>query len=338
VINIFVQKNEARVVSYERLTSGTANTFSVQFTFSSDWDCLHKTAVFTNGITTIDVLENMWRSDNICHIPHEILAEPNRLVRVGVRGTLLNELQLSTPMCSIGNVLRGADAFGDKTTDPTLPVWEQLREDFCANFGCTTSLEKRKAPGSGATSLRVYLGNIASLPANAELHLYRCVRNRHRRTYWQHPTNYNYTKEDGNPKWGYGLIANKNVAHTGEQTYPEVPYWMPNAGYMNTEMQITSADRTNGYIDLDLSTYLLPLLKPVSEDQSWTECGFVGLQGAGTNNSLLLRFRICKNGIPIDEPGDVLRLGVRGNYTPSEEQPFLIEGKINCKALYTSIK
>ena len=49
MINIFVQKNEPRVINTEPLISGTANVAHIKFSLSDHWDGLLKTAVFTNG-------------------------------------------------------------------------------------------------------------------------------------------------------------------------------------------------------------------------------------------------------------------------------------------------
>lgn len=334
MINVIVQRSDIRVVNTEQLISGTANAFYMQFSFSEEWKALNKTVVLTNGVQTIDVLEHMWQSDNICAIPCEVLKIPNKLVRVGFRGTLGNDQQLATPMAGVGTVCQGTDPTGDLSTDPTLPVWEQLREDLNTRSRiCSTMLEKLGSEDD-TTVLRVHLVNPDVIPSGAALHLYRCVRNRGRRSYWQHPVTWN---GDGQYKWGYGLIAGKVYAYSGDSIYPEVPEWMPTDGFLNTERTIMPADRKRKYIDLNLSTFLLPLLKPVGVALNWESCGLVGLQGNGESNPLLLRFRICKNGVPIDVAGDTFRIGLKNQFRSRDNQPYLINGKLNGQALYCSI-
>ena len=338
MFKVYVQHNDIRVVSAEQLISGTANAFYLQFSFSEEWKAVNKTAVFTNGIQTIDVLDHMWQDDNICTIPHEVLKAPNTLVRIGVRGTLDSDLQLSTPMVGIGAVCQGTDPTGDLSTDPALPVWEQLREDLnTRSRTCSTLLEKLRSEDGHSTILRVHLVNPDMIPSGAELHLFRCVRNRGRRSYWQHPVTWNGNAGGRQYKWGYGLIAGKAHAYTGDSLYPEVPEWMPTDGFLNTERTIKVFDRRRKYIDFNLSTFLLPLLKPVGADLNWEECGFVSLQGDGQKNPLLLRFRICKDGVPIDIAGSVFRIGLKNQFKPSYTQHYRTDGGLNCRALYCSI-
>lgn len=338
MINIIVKHNDIKVVNAEQLISGTSNAFFVQFSFSEEWEAVNKTAVFSNGIQTIDVLENMWQSDNSCAIPHEVLKVPNKLVRIGFRGTSDSSLQLATPMVGIGTVCQGTDPTGDLSTDPALPVWEQLRKDLSTRSRvCTTMLEKLRSGEDNSTILRIHLVNPEVIPDGAKLHVYRCVRNRGRRSYWQHPVTWNGNASGRQYKWGYGLIAGKPYAYTSDSIYPEVPEWMPNDGFLTTEKTITTFARKNRHIDLNLSTFLLPLLKPVGRDLNWGTCGLVGLQGNGQNNPLLLRFRICKNGVPIDVAGDVFRIGLKNQFESSDTQHYLVNGKLNCRALYCSI-
>lgn len=338
MMNAVVQHSDIRIVRAEQLISGTANAFFIQFSFSEEWKAVSKTAVFTNGVQTIDVLEHMWKDDNVCAIPHEVLKIPNKLVRVGFRGTSNSNLQLATPMVGIGTVCQGVDPAGDFSTDPTLPVWEQLRADLnTRSRNCSTMLEKLRAEDGISTILRVHLVNPDVIPSGAELHLYRCVRNCGRQSHWQHPVTWNGSTGGRQYKWGYGLIAGKAYAYTGDSIYPEVPQWMPTDGFLNTERTIMAGDCRRKHIDFNLSTFLLPLLKPVGKALDWEYCGFVGLQGEGQKNPLLLRFRICKNGVPIDVAGDVFRIGLKNQFNPSDTQRYLIDGKLNCSTLYCSI-
>lgn len=111
----------------ELLTAGMAKAVRVEFAFSSDWGGLTKTAVFSNGRATVDVLAAKWDGDTVMVAP-EVLAVPGRYVRVGVYGTNASGVVLPTVWVTLGKVQPAAEPSGDPSTDPTLPVWAQLRE------------------------------------------------------------------------------------------------------------------------------------------------------------------------------------------------------------------
>lgn len=113
----------------ELLTAGMAKAVTVEFVFSDDWDGLTKTAVFSNGKTTVDVLAANWDGDTV-PVPHEVLAVPGRHARVGVYGTDESGVVLPTVWVSLGKVQPGADPSGDASADPSLPVWAQLQKQI----------------------------------------------------------------------------------------------------------------------------------------------------------------------------------------------------------------
>lgn len=113
----------------ELLTAGMAKAVTVQFVFSPDWDGLTKTAVFSNGKATVDVLAANWDGDTV-PVPHEVLAVPGRHARVGVYGADESGGVLPTVWVSLGKVQPGADPSGDASADPSLPVWAQLQKQI----------------------------------------------------------------------------------------------------------------------------------------------------------------------------------------------------------------
>lgn len=113
----------------ELLTAGMAKAVTVEFVFSDEWDGLTKTAVFSNGKTTVDVLAANWDGDTV-PVPHEVLAVPGRHARVGVYGADESGVVLPTVWVSLGKVQPGADPSGDETADPSLPVWAQLQKQI----------------------------------------------------------------------------------------------------------------------------------------------------------------------------------------------------------------
>ena len=111
------------------LTAGMAKAETVEFQFSVDWGGLSKTAVFTDGMKTVDVLPSGWDGDTV-PIPHEILTTAGRTARVGVYGTNASGVVLPTVWVSLGKVQSAVEPSGDPSTDPTLPVWAQLQEQI----------------------------------------------------------------------------------------------------------------------------------------------------------------------------------------------------------------
>ena len=130
MIQIHITKASAHLCSPpEVLTAGMAKAVSVRFAFSEDWDGLTKTAVFTNGRTTVDVLAAKWDGDTVTVAP-EVLAVAGRYARVGVYGTNASGVVLPTVWVSLGKVQPAAEPSGDASTDPTLPVWAQLQQQI----------------------------------------------------------------------------------------------------------------------------------------------------------------------------------------------------------------
>ena len=113
----------------ELLTAGMAKAVTVEFVFSDEWDGLTKTAVFSTGKTTVDVLEANWDGDTV-PVPHEVLAVPGRHARVGVYGADESGVVLPTVWVSLGKVQPGADPSGDASADPSLPIWAQLQKQI----------------------------------------------------------------------------------------------------------------------------------------------------------------------------------------------------------------
>lgn len=122
MIKVIYNKTCGRCVQSEPLTSGMVGQ-PIELEYSPDFEGLALTAVFSNGKTTVDVLN----PGNQCVIPHEVLDTVGTLVKVGIYATKGNELVIPTVYATIGIVLKGADPSGDVSADPTLPVWAQIQ-------------------------------------------------------------------------------------------------------------------------------------------------------------------------------------------------------------------
>jgi hypothetical protein len=113
------------------LTAGMSRAETMRFVFSDDWDGLDKTAVFTDGVKTVDILPAGWEEDTV-PIPPEVLTTAGRTVRVGVYGTNASGVVLPTVWVSLGKVQPAVEPSGDPSADPTLPVWAQLQKQIGA--------------------------------------------------------------------------------------------------------------------------------------------------------------------------------------------------------------
>ena len=130
MIQIHITKACAHLCSPpELLTAGMAKAVTVEFVFSDDWSGLTKTAVFSAGRTTVDVLESAWDGNKVV-VPHEILADAGPITRVGVYGANADGLILPTVWVTLGKVMPAAEPSGDPGADPTLPIWAQLQNQI----------------------------------------------------------------------------------------------------------------------------------------------------------------------------------------------------------------
>lgn len=160
MIKILCNKAHAGLCSYlPVLTAGMAKAEKIQFVFSRDWNGLCKTAVFTDGLTTIDVLEASW-AENVVTIPAEVMTTAGRVVRVGIYGTTADGMALPTIWANLGKVQPGADPSGDEATEPTLPIWSQLLTQIgdlsdlttLAKSNLVAAINEAARTGSGGTA------------------------------------------------------------------------------------------------------------------------------------------------------------------------------------------
>ena len=117
---------DGQMTETETLTSGMIGK-TVKLEFSEDWQGLTKTAVFTAGGITRDVVG----VEDVAIIPAEVLAYPAKQLCVGVYGTSA-EAGIAIPTIrAVGPVIQpGANPFGDEGVDPGIPVWAQLQEEL----------------------------------------------------------------------------------------------------------------------------------------------------------------------------------------------------------------
>lgn len=112
-----------RMTQPEVLTTGMVGK-QVKLEFSSDWDDLIKTVVFSDG----EVIRDAVCADGLAVIPAEVLTVPLRQFTLGVYGVSVDgELVIPTIRALGPKILPGVDPSGDEGTDPSLPIWAQIR-------------------------------------------------------------------------------------------------------------------------------------------------------------------------------------------------------------------
>ena len=125
--NIEIRVDGAAIGSVRKeglLTTGMVGA-TVTFSFDASWAGLTKTAVFWGSGATKDVA----RAGTVVRIPPEALQREGQLL-VGVVGIDTDgDIAIPTVWAGPYTVKRGANASGDPSTDPSLPVWAQIQAE-----------------------------------------------------------------------------------------------------------------------------------------------------------------------------------------------------------------
>ena len=128
-ICIAVTGNIARVTRHPgKITSGTVG-LPVEFSFDKQWEGLRKIAVFQAGFTIRAVDE----PDTGTVVPWEVLTDPGAWLYIGVYGISTDgTVVIPTIWVSVGAIEQGVKPDGDPSTEPTLPIWQKMANDFYA--------------------------------------------------------------------------------------------------------------------------------------------------------------------------------------------------------------
>lgn len=126
IAKIQVSGVTAQTVSCKDIPAGIIGA-TVTFDYTDAmWDGLIKTVVF-RGCCTKDVLN----AGASVTIPAEVVAKSGVRIHVGVYGVdTEGNVAIPTLWANLGVVSNAADPSGDTTTDPALPVWAQLEQEF----------------------------------------------------------------------------------------------------------------------------------------------------------------------------------------------------------------
>jgi hypothetical protein len=126
LLNIDVYSSRAVIRSQEPLTVGMVGA-KAQFRFSDPWKALTKTVVFRQGDITKDIVG----VTSVAVIPWEVLKEPGLPVQIGIYGSKENgKVVIPTVWVETDPVFEGVDPMADTSTNPTLPVYQQLQEQI----------------------------------------------------------------------------------------------------------------------------------------------------------------------------------------------------------------
>lgn len=127
-IKVNVMRTTATVTVDGNLTSGMVGV-PCTFEYDTSWNGLNKTAVFTAGCVSKDVVN----AEGTVEVPAECLEYSGARLQVGVYG--LDDdgtIVIPTIMADTKRILPGADPSGDESTRPELPVWAQLQAEVNA--------------------------------------------------------------------------------------------------------------------------------------------------------------------------------------------------------------
>lgn len=170
------------------------------------------------------------------------------------------------------------------------------------------------------------------------VHLYTSSRRRgSRQDPWRHPSNENTGK-------GYTGKGYANLVYSYRELegpiYPPVPDWMPRGGILQTEWELTAEAETQE-LEIDLCTWLLPMLKPERGGNFDGVCRLIGI-AKSVSAPLLFKFCVVKDGM-VGRCVDILRVGQTSSLKDNvvNTLDFTDVGTnhfIHAKQLYTSIK
>ena len=125
-IKIEVTGNIARVIGRPaRITSGTVG-LPVEFTFDNEWEGLTKSFMFRAGQTFKTVVN----PESEITVPWEVLVHPCVRLSIGIYGVNENgSVVIPTIWANVCVIQHGASPYGDPSANPTLPVWQKLKDD-----------------------------------------------------------------------------------------------------------------------------------------------------------------------------------------------------------------
>lgn len=233
-----------------------------------------------------------------------------------------------------------------ETSEAKLSILEQSEMSTVS-----TRLEKYRK--DGITHIKINFlnsGFLADLIRNGHdvsVHFLFCSRREGRGQHWWHPTNYDVEPSGDMPfRLGYGQLAGKaKDPYYPDILFPDVPIWMPNDGWMETEIPVTLYDANLGFMLINPTTYFLPLIKPtvVKQNGDWkSDICFISTQVPNERRKempVLCTWTIAIDGNEIGRPLDVLHIGCTRHRYPYHRTTVITNAPVpRIDNLYTSIQ
>ncbi len=270
-ICIAVTGNIAKVTERPaKITSGTVG-LPVEFTFDSQWEGLRKIAVFQAGSTARVINEP--KAESV--VPWEVLTEAGVWLCIGVYGINGDgTVVIPTVWASIGAIEQGVSPEGDPSTDPTLPIWQEIMNE----------INKRPVDENGGTEnihCTATPETLASVIANAKP---------------------NTTIELMGGEYGPIILK-------GHKSYPENLTIKGGNGAAVAGVQISSGLSQAYYFDkLDISESILPkglsfVNMYFTGDVALRNCGLEGLTIRGCYFGYGAAISICPNDLELGVSG-----------------------------------
>lgn len=133
MFRVQVDKTQQTIIEKEITTSGSANVYDIEFTFSPDWDGFQKTAVFLGVSITPDNEEILTEpygtsldESNRCKIPWELMQKVGDKIRVGVFGMKGLDSILPTNIVEITTISQGIYNGEVIPSDPTPTAYQDI--------------------------------------------------------------------------------------------------------------------------------------------------------------------------------------------------------------------
>ena len=163
--------NDQKLMVLERpiIASGDKNSVQIKVHFDSNWEGFAKSATFFTEADR-DTIYEVAVFDNMCTVPHEVLAEPG-IIYIGVRGVKAETSAIKTSDLVSYRIKQGAPEGTDVATPPTPQVYQQLLDEVSE---AVKSVNGIKPDGSGNVKISVSSGDgLTAAEKNLLLNLFR---------------------------------------------------------------------------------------------------------------------------------------------------------------------
>lgn len=125
MMTLYFSGADGEIRENETLTSGMVRK-EIRMIFSEEWDGFGKTAVFTAGGVTKDVVVDR----ELVTIPAEVLDKPAAALYIGVYGVDADGRVIPTVRMKGPEIEPGADPSGDAASDPSPSLWAQIQSQL----------------------------------------------------------------------------------------------------------------------------------------------------------------------------------------------------------------